>query len=60
MLWVSMRIVYSVVTDLARFRGKSTSTPFMIARSGMSYVINTLLLNLRYERSCKGMTLIRP
>ena len=24
---------YSVVTDLARFRGKSTSTPFMIARS---------------------------
>jgi hypothetical protein len=25
--------VYSVVTDLARFRGKSTSTPFMMARS---------------------------
>lgn len=25
--------VYSVVTDLAKFLGKSTSTPFMIARS---------------------------
>ena len=24
---------YSVVTDLARFRGKSTSTPFITARS---------------------------
>lgn len=33
---MSMRNVYSVVTDLARFRGKSTSTPFMIARSIIS------------------------
>jgi hypothetical protein len=28
-----MRPLYSVVTDLAKFRGKSTSTPFMMARS---------------------------
>ena len=27
---------YSVVTDFARFRGKSTSTPFMMARSVIS------------------------
>lgn len=27
---------YSVVTDLARLRGKSTSTPFMTAKSDIS------------------------
>lgn len=31
----AMEDLYSVVTDLAKFRGKSTSTPFMMARSEM-------------------------
>lgn len=54
--------VYSVVTDLARLRGKSTSTPFIMARS-VRISRDTRHKNVsdsRYDSSCRGMTLIRP
>lgn len=33
------KIIYSVVTDLARLRGKSTSTPLIMARSAGSEML---------------------
>jgi len=59
-MWWWLLRVYSVVTDLARFRGKSTSTPFMMARSVCELHPRRTLLDSRYDKSCRGMTLMRP